>query len=211
VTAQAISQEGNPFQSATDSGSGREKRERQSGAPDRAERIQSTGSAASPSQARATPVAGKVGYVSEIFTRALESLERAQQQSPNRIQLSFKSESGEDMKVLLKYANGMLQSTFVTDSDSLRSAIRESWAQFQRQLADRGVEAQLPDFRHNPGDSRSGSRGRRDPEDSGSVFASGQSVKRSPGNRPVTSPGGPGPAPAPEANQPARTRLSAWA
>jgi hypothetical protein len=211
VTAQAISQEGSPFQSATDSGSGREKRERQSGSSDRAERIQSQGPAASPGQARAMPVAGKVGYVSEIFTRTLESLERLQQQSPNRIQLNFKSESGDDMKVLLKYANGMLQSTFVTDSDSVRSAIRESWAQFQRQLADRGVDAQLPDFRHNPGDSRSGSRGHRDPDDTGSFFTARHSTDRSPVSRSATSPDRAGAAPFPEDGQPGRARLSAWA
>ncbi|HKJ90499.1 MAG TPA: hypothetical protein VJ960_05160, partial [Oceanipulchritudo sp.] len=149
----------NPSASEGDASSGREKRERRTPQLERAEKPgQTQPGPASP--AGKLPVAvQRVGYVSEIFSRSLQSIERIlEHQSGNRVELSFKTESGDDMKVFLKYANGLLQSTFVTDSDSLRMALRESWMQFQRQLAERGVDAHQPDFRHDSGDSRGETR-----------------------------------------------------
>ncbi len=152
---------GNPGGGGDSSSSGRGKREQRSPQLERAEKPAQAPSPESPSSSGKAPAAAhRVGYVSEIFSRSLESIERLlEQQSGNRIQLNFKTESGDDMKVLIKYSNGLLHSTFVTDSDSLRMALREGWMQFQRQLAERGVEANQPDFRHHSGDSQSGQRG----------------------------------------------------
>lgn len=176
----------NPFASGGDaSSSGREKRERRTSQLERVEKSGQTqpGSAAS---AGKLPAAGqRVGYVSEIFSRSLQSIERIlEHQSGNRVQLSFKTEGGDDMKVFLKYANGLLQSTFVTDSDSLRMALREGWMQFQRQLAERGVDAHQPDFRHDSGDPRRETR--RDDE------APDQDSPGPFGERPVVANRGPG-------------------
>jgi len=97
----------------------------------------------------------RLSYISEIFNRSLETIERVQQQNgSNRVQLQFESESGDNVKIFLRYANGQLHSTFMTESDGIRTAIRDGWQHFQKQLAERGVDADQPGFRQDEDERR---------------------------------------------------------
>lgn len=140
------------FQGDLEDKDNKDKRERSGPASERGERVSGPGVSSANNAVGKTPqVVLRSGAVGEVFNRMADALDKLMQKSPNRVEFSFRTEAGEEMKVLLKYNNGLLHSTFVTDSDTLRSAIRETWQHFQRQLADRGVDAGTPDFRKENG------------------------------------------------------------
>ncbi|MEX0322928.1 MAG: hypothetical protein AB3N63_12265 [Puniceicoccaceae bacterium] len=102
--------------------------------------------------------ASRVASTQEAFMRVMSAVERMNSTSEsNRFQLRLQFENGDEMKVLLKYAKGLLQTVFMTESDGLRVAMRDGWDQFQRQLMERGVDAENPDFhdsRRDQGDAK---------------------------------------------------------
>jgi len=82
-----------------------------------------------------------------VMQRLIESIEvLAQQTRRNDISFSLDLERGKQLKVNLRIVGDHVKSVFVTDSDSLRQAIRDNWDQLQRQFSSQGLEADAPDF-----------------------------------------------------------------
>ena len=82
-----------------------------------------------------------------VMQRLIESIQvLAQQTRRNDISFSLDLERGKQLKVSLRIVGDHVKSVFVTDSDSLRQAIRDNWDQLQRQFSSQGLEADAPDF-----------------------------------------------------------------
>lgn len=100
----------------------------------------------------AAPVAASVTG-GQVMQRLIESIEvLAQQTRRKEISFSLDLERGKQLQVNLRIVGGHVRSIFVTDSDSLRQAIRDNWEQLQRQISAQGLQAEAPDF----GDALSG-------------------------------------------------------
>ena len=89
----------------------------------------------------------------QVMQRLIESIEvLAQQTRRKEISFSLDLERGKQLRVNLRIVGDHVKSVFVTDSDSLRQAIRDNWEQLQRQINAQGLQAEVPDF----GDALSG-------------------------------------------------------
>jgi hypothetical protein len=85
--------------------------------------------------------------VGQVMQRLIESIEvLAQQGRRNNISFSLDLEQGRQLKVRLRMVGDQVKSSFSTDSEVLRQAIRDNWQQLQRQLSGHGLTADTPDF-----------------------------------------------------------------
>jgi hypothetical protein len=96
---------------------------------------------------------------------SIESLKQSVQQS--QVSLSIELQEGESVKVSLRLVRQQVKAIFSNESEAMRIAIKESWDQLQRQVAEKGLEADLPEFQSGPRDSGDeGLSSRDDQEDS---------------------------------------------
>jgi len=149
-TATDSNREGSREHSGNDRGGKKDER--------RSEGIATAGQRASGSEriADLRPASGQ-----QVMHRIIESIEKMiQNRQDSRVQLTLDLERGEKLKILLKVAGNHMQTVFVTDSDGLRSAIREHWDQFQRQMQEKGMDAQQPQFANS--ENGQDSHGRRE-------------------------------------------------
>ena len=84
---------------------------------------------------------------SVLMQRVIESIEQMTKAvQRNHLQLSVELEGGDQVRVALRLSKNSLKTIIHTESDALRGALREGWDQFQKQIASKGIDAQLPEF-----------------------------------------------------------------
>lgn len=126
---------------------GSEARERTESASNPTERIGQAEAKQTNLQRAAAPL--RIASSQEAYLKVVSAVERMNAVADtNRMQLRLQFDNGDQLRVVLKYAKGAVQTTFVTDSEGLRIAMRDGWDQFQRQMLEKGVDAGTPEFQH---------------------------------------------------------------
>lgn len=121
-----------------------------------------------------------------VFSRILDHIEKYQNANQTRqVQLKIDLAQSDQVRVQLKVVRGQLQTLFHVDTDGIRHALREGWEQFQRQLLEKGIHADLPQFTED-GQGKGGSFNRenwefeREMRGLGSLTASSSAAEANP-------------------------------
>ena len=100
------------------------------------------------STARATtePAAITRTDVETIVHRTVEAAERLRVTGGERVEVQVRLEAGQELTVRLHFTNGEVKPVFLTESQELRRAIEQNWAQFSERTSDRSTRVTTPIF-----------------------------------------------------------------
>jgi hypothetical protein len=127
----------------------------------------SAGPQAAGPQGKAAPAPAQV---SQTMQRIVESIQTLQQQAhQSRINLSVDLKNGESLRVSLQIVKQQVKVVFSNESEAMRIALRESWDQLQKQVLQKGLDADLPEFEGEERDPRQEMAGQN--EDGGTSAA----------------------------------------
>ena len=114
---------------------------------------------------RTSPVAGNRQEAAQSVLQALqERIEMHRNQQSTRLRFQVNLEKGEKIEVLLSLKGNQLKTTFLTDSETLRVALREGWDSFSRSFNERGMRADTARFLNSSGEETAGEDERRERE-----------------------------------------------
>ena len=99
-----------------------------------------------PAPATSEPTAITRTDVETILNRTVEVAERLRVTGQERVEVQVRLEAGQELTVRLHFANGEVKPVFLTDSQELRRAIEQNWAQFSEQNSDRTTRVTTPVF-----------------------------------------------------------------
>ncbi len=85
--------------------------------------------------------AGKTESIQSAFTRINQGVELLKQDRLKSVQLKLNLEQGHTVRIHLNLRGQSLRTVIFTDSEQLKSAFRESWESFSRELSEKGVDA----------------------------------------------------------------------
>jgi hypothetical protein len=94
--------------------------------------------------AKSGHVATQAGYAIQRVIESIETLRQSAHQG--RIALSINLSNGETLKVSLRIMQHQVKAVFSNESESMRIALRENWEQLRKQVLEKGLDAQLPEF-----------------------------------------------------------------
>ena len=99
-----------------------------------------------PAPATSEPNAITRTDVETIVNRTVEAAERLRVTGQERVEVQVRLEAGQELTVRLHLANGEVKPVFLTDSQDLRRAIEQNWAQFSDRNSDRTTRVTTPVF-----------------------------------------------------------------
>ena len=99
-----------------------------------------------PAPATSEPTAITRTDVETIVNRTVEAAERLRVTGQERVEVQVRLEAGQELTVRLHLANGEVKPVFLTDSQDLRRAIEQNWAQFSDRNSDRTTRVTTPVF-----------------------------------------------------------------
>lgn len=99
-----------------------------------------------PAPATSEPTAITRTDVETIVNRTVEAAERLRVTGNERVEVQVRLEAGQELTVRLHFANGEVKPVFVTESQDLRRAIEQNWAQFSERTSDRTTRVTTPIF-----------------------------------------------------------------
>lgn len=116
--------------------------------------------------------AGSTVQVGQTLQRVVESIEHLQQNAQqSRLSLSVDLKNGESLRISLRIIRDQVKVVFGNESEAMRIALRENWDQFQKQVLQRGLNADLPEFENEPGNQGEKSSGREAEERESAGFS----------------------------------------
>ncbi|MFP4260223.1 MAG: hypothetical protein ACLFS1_04000, partial [Opitutales bacterium] len=129
----------------------------------------SAGHQAAGGQGKAAPAAAQV---SQTMQRIVESIQTLQQQAhQSRINLSVDLKNGESLRVSLQIVKQQVKVVFSHESEAMRIALRENWDQLQKQVLQKGLDADLPEFEGEERDPRQEMAGENEDEGASVAFS----------------------------------------
>jgi hypothetical protein len=84
--------------------------------------------------------------VETIFHRTEEAAERLRVTGNERVEVRVRLEAGQELTVRLRFSNGEVTPVFLTESQDLRQAIEQNWAQFSERSSERTTRLTTPVF-----------------------------------------------------------------
>ena len=99
-----------------------------------------------PARPTTEPVAITRTDVETIVNRTVEAVEQLRVTGHERVEVQVRLEAGQELTVRLRITNGEVQPVFLTESQDLRRAIEQNWAQFSERTADRTTRVTTPIF-----------------------------------------------------------------
>lgn len=84
--------------------------------------------------------------VETIINRTAEAVEQLRVTGHERVEVQVRLEAGQELTVRLRITNGEVQPVFLTESQDLRRAIEQNWAQFSERTSDRTTRVTTPIF-----------------------------------------------------------------
>lgn len=82
-----------------------------------------------------------------VFIQRIESgVQQMKQQGASSLQMRITLEQGQVIRIRLNLRGTQLKTFIQTDSESIRSSLKEGWSGLSRILADQGVDANNPEF-----------------------------------------------------------------
>lgn len=116
--------------------------------------------AAGVQSAKAGAPTAQVNQAMQRIIESIEHLKQSHQQS--QVSLSIDLKNGESLKVSLRLIRQQVKAVFSNESEAMRLALREGWEQLQKQVSEKGLEADIPEFtadEQDRGEQRSARRG----------------------------------------------------
>jgi len=86
----------------------------------------------------------QLGQTMQRVINAIESLQQGTHQS--RVSLSVELKHGESIQISLRLIKQQVKIVFSNESEAMRIALKENWDQFQKQISQKGLHADLPGF-----------------------------------------------------------------
>ena len=99
-----------------------------------------------PARATTEPVAITRTDVETIVHRTVEAAERLRVTGGERVEVHIRLDAGQELTVRLHFTNGEVKPVFLTESQDLRRAIEQNWAQFSERTSDRTTRVTTPIF-----------------------------------------------------------------
>jgi len=104
----------------------------------------STFAPASPEISAAAPVLR--AEAETVIHRTMDAAERLRATGGERLEVQIRLDSGHELTVRLHLTQGEVKPVFVTESQELRRAIEQNWAQFSDRSSDKGTRVTTPVF-----------------------------------------------------------------
>ncbi len=136
--------------------------------------------------------AGKAAAVSRqemtsIVNHAVDAAQQIKATGPESVEVKLQLESGETLSIQLQLTRGEVKPVFRAESESLRVALEQNWAQFSNRAEERGVrlasavfESQPSSLGMNDQPGRQSGRERGEPTDPQENFSSQTPLRRNP-------------------------------
>jgi hypothetical protein len=77
--------------------------------------------------------------MTSIVNQALDAAQQIKATGPERVEVKLQLESGETLSIQLQLSRGEVKPVFRAESESLRIALEQNWAQFSNRAEERGV------------------------------------------------------------------------
>ena len=84
--------------------------------------------------------------VAQVVSHTLAATERLRTSGQERVEVALKLEGGQELTIQLRVANGRVTPTIRTESEPLRLALEQNWAQFSQRSGDRELQITKPVF-----------------------------------------------------------------
>lgn len=89
---------------------------------------------------------GKPESIQSAFNRVNQGIESLKQDRLKSVQLKLNLDQGQTVRIHLNLRGQSLRTVIFTDSEQLKSAFREGWDSFSRELSNKGVDANELEF-----------------------------------------------------------------
>ena len=84
--------------------------------------------------------------VAQVVNHTLAAAERLRTSGQERVDVALKLEGGQELTIQLRIANGQVTPTIRTESEPLRIALEQNWAQFSQRSGERELQITKPIF-----------------------------------------------------------------